>query len=751
MDALPTPLETKRRFPALSRLGWRWKARRIPYVQQQQWTDCGAACLTMVLAYHGHETKLDEVRTHLGIGHDGVDALSILRAAESYGMRGRGLRLDAGSLEHLPQASILHWEFNHFVVFESLSRDGVRIVDPAHGRRLLSMEAFRRSFTGVAVTLEPGDNFQMQEGDHGHLWRYARRALSHRGLLTRILTISLILRAFALALPIFTGLIIDRVVPRGDYHLLAVAAAGFAAMIVGATLSSLVRSYMLLQLRTNLDTRMTLGFVDYLVKLPYSFFQQRSAGDLLMRVNSNETIRDMLTSQTLSILLDGHFLGLYLLFIFFYSPVIAALVIAIALIKVVVFLLSRRTYADLMSESLDARAKAQSYLVQLVGGIETLKATGAEAQAVEHWSNLFVDELNVSLRQDRLNALVGALVGVVAGLAPMAVLGYGAVLVMDGALTLGTMLALNALAGNIITPLSSLVSSALSMQNLRGYLERIDDVLSSPPEQDIQRVEPAPKLSGSISLQNVSFSYSPQLPPVVQEVSLDVLPGMSIAIVGRSGSGKSTLAKLLAGLYQPSSGRICFDGRDLAELDVRSVRRQLGIVMQDPFLFSGSIRRNISLADPSLGLDRIVHAAKLACIHDDISAKPMGYESVVADGGASLSGGQRQRLALARALVHKPSILLLDEATSALDTATEAQVMRNIETLGCTRIIIAHRLSTIVHADLILVMEQGHLVDAGTHRDLIQRDGIYRELIAAQTTTSKGDMGHDGQTRMFVL
>ena len=686
----------------------------------------------MVLGYHGKAVKLDEVREVAGVDRDGVSMLSILRAGEWFGLRGRGLKLDVDALDYLTPGTILHWEFNHFVVFERASRRGVNIVDPAHGRRFIPMEQFRRSFTGVALILEPTEVFEPGDAERGRLWSYLRQLLGQRHLITRVLVTSLLLRLFALSLPILTGLIVDRVVPRGDRDLLIVVGVGLAGVVGFQFLSALIRAHLILQLRTNLDTRMTLGFIDYLVGLPYAFFQRRSAGDLMMRVNSNATIREILTANTLSAVLDGAMVTIYLVLIFLVSAELGAIVLVLGILQLTVYFGSARRYRDLMAQDLEAQAKSQGYLVQMMAGIETLKSAGAEHRSVEHWSNLFVDELNVSLQRGRLSAVVDSLMGSLKTGSPLLIMSWGAMMVMAGSLSLGTMLAINALAVGFLTPLGTLVSSGLQLQLLGGYIERIDDVLSAEPEQDRDRVVRAPKLSGQINVEHVSFRYGPHAPWAVRDVSVDIVPGECVAIVGKSGSGKSTLAKLLLGLYKPSEGRISYDNHDLAEMGARSVRRQLGIVPQHPYIFGSSVRENIALTDPTLPLDKVVSAAKKAQIHDDIIAMPMGYETVVADGGASLSGGQRQRIAVARALVHDPAIVLLDEATSSLDTTTEEMVQRNLDALQCTRLIIAHRLSTVANADRILVLSEGKIVEQGSHTELLARGGAYSELVASQ-------------------
>ncbi len=721
------------RFPALRSLRLGGRGRRITQVQQTAATDCGPACLAMVLGYFGKSVPLDELRTAMGFSRLGTDALTLVETARLYGLRGRGIKIrDIESLRFLDPASILHWRFNHFVVFERMDHRGAWVVDPGGGRRLVSLQELDRAFTGVVVSFETTEDFEPSTDKRHAVWRQVRDVLGESGLIGQILTTSVIIQVFSLAVPILTGLIVDRVVPRSDQHLLMVLSVGCAGLVGFKLLATLVRTFLLLHLRTRLDARMTLQFLDHLVHLPYLFFQQRSAGDLLMRLNSNSTIREILTSNAISGIFDGVMVVLYLVFLLAADLRMGLLVAALGALRVVAFLVTRRRQRDLMSESLQTQADSRGYQVQVLQGIETLKAAGAEDRAVDRCAHLFVKELNVSLDRGRLDAAVGSALDALGTLSPLLVLIYGAVVVMRGELTLGTMLALSALASGFLTPLTTLVQTGTQMQLLGSYLDRLNDVLETPREQEKMTRQRPPGLRGRVTLDGVSFHYSPLTPPVVSEASVDLLPGQLVAVVGSSGSGKSTLAGLLAGLYTPESGRILYDGLDLADLDLRWLRSQLGFVAQSSFLFGLSIRSNIALNDPTLPLSRVIEAARLAQIHDDIQAMPMGYESVLADGGASLSGGQRQRLALARALVHRPKVLILDEATSALDAVTEAAVQESLASLRSTRIVIAHRLSTVRHADLILVMEHGRIVERGDHAQLMALGGTYRALVDAQ-------------------
>jgi ABC-type bacteriocin/lantibiotic exporter with double-glycine peptidase domain len=714
-----------------------WR-RRIPVVRQTAQSDCAAACLTMVLGYHGKAVRLDEVRQLLGVGRDGADALTLVNGARFHGLRARGVKVPkVEDLRFLERGSVLHWGFHHYVVFERIDGDRVRIVDPGIGRRVVTLADVGKSFTGVALLFEPGPDFVRAGGTpRRSAMRYVRELAAQSPMLRRIVALSLVLRLLALATPLLTGLIVDRVVPDRDHSLLMVLGLALATIAAFDFASALVRAHLMLHLRTRLDAKITLDFVEHLIALPYAFFHQRSTGDLMMRLNSNTTIREILTAGTLTGVLDGALASLYLLFLFMANSTLALLVLGLGFLRVLLFLGTRHRHADLMSKTLQVQARSRNYQVQMLSGIETLKALGAEQQAVDRWANLFGDELNVSLARGRLDAFFEAGINTLTTASPFVVLIFGASEVMAGHLTLGTMLAASALAIGFLTPLTSLVSTAVQLQLLSSYMDRMDDVLDAAPEQKKDQAATTPPLSGRITLEEVSFRYTPMRPFAVRAVSLEIEPGSFVALVGSSGAGKSTLAMLLTGLYRPTSGRVLYDGIDLEGLELTSLRRQLGIVLQQPYLFADSIRNNIAIGDEGLPLQRIVEAAEKAHIHDFVETLPLGYDSPLADGGASLSGGQRQRLALARALVRRPSILLLDEATSHLDAESERVVFEELERLRATRLVIAHRLSTVVRADKILVMENGEIVEHGRHDELVARDGRYAELVRAQLSTA---------------
>lgn len=721
------------RFPALARLEHHSSNRRVPFVQGLQLTDCGPACLTMVLRFLGQPVRLDEVKRRIGVGRDGSTAFAIIDAAQWYGLRGRAVRLELTDLKYLTPGTILHWRMQHFVVLDRLRNTGIDVLDPALGPRHVSMDECGRHFTGVAIVFEVTEDFATGPAEPSRVWQYVRKVLSHSRLLGRIFALSAFAQVFGLAIPLVTGAIVDRVVPRADFGLLGVLAIGIAVLTAFTFVTSLLRTQLLLHLRTNLDLHLTLDFLEHLLRLPLAFFMSRQSGDLMMRLNSNASIREILTSSTLSGLLDGILVFSYLIFLLGTHLMLGCVVVGLGLLRIGVFLLTRHAARSLMTKELQAGASSSDYQVQMLNGIETLKTAGAERLAITHWSHLFVDVLNASLERARLNSLVQTLMGTLATASPLILLCYGAYLVLHGGLSLGTMLAMNALGAGFLGSLSSLVSTGITLQGLGSYVERVEDVLATAPEQDRQTGETTPVLTGRIELRNVTFRYDSVGPIILDDISVQMHAGMKIGIVGRSGSGKSTLARLLVGLFEPTSGEILYDGRPLASLDLQSLRRQIGFVSQNPFVFGMSIRHNIALADPDLPLDAVEHAAESAYIHHEIVQMPLKYDTPMVAGGGSISGGQRQRLAIARALAGSPAILVLDEATSHLDSIGDEKVHANLGQLRCTRVVIAHRLNSIADSDLILVMDGGRIVQRGTHAALRAEAGFFAQLFSAGT------------------
>lgn len=710
--------------------------KRIPVILQMTPNECGAACLSMVLTYYGRETTISDCRTYLNSGRDGLSARSIAQAARDMGLRVRAFSMEPESLAQIMGPAVIHWEFSHFMVLEQWTPDEVKVVDPAVGRRKLSAEEFNAGFTGVVLGMEPGSNFQKQRAQNKLTWRNYLASMvqspSSKKLILQLLSASVILQILGLIFPFFTLVLVDVILPAQEPGLLYTLGIGMVVLVVSQTVLNYLREALALNLEARLDTEVMLGFFEHVMRLPFRFFQERTSGDLLMRLGSIAVIREVLTGETVSAVLDGAMAFFYLIILIIWEPVFAFLALFFGGLQVLLLWISTQRLYELTERDLAAQAESQSYLVEALSGIATLKSSASENRAMEHWLNLFFKQMNISIQRSHLGNLVEAGRDGIGSLAPVLFLWIGGLMVLAGDMSLGTLFAVTTLAASFLGPLSSLVSTGQQLQLIGANLDRITDVLQTAPEQEGQQVDAAPELTGRIEVRNASFRYHSHAPWAISQVSFSVEPGQKIAIVGRTGSGKSTLAMILLGFYPLDEGEIYYDGKPLSSIDYRTLRRQFGVVLQEPSLFSGSIRRNIAANDPGLPLEEIIAAADLAVIHDDIASLPMGYETVIAEGGIDLAGGQRQRLALARALAHRPVILILDEATSDLDAITESIVDQNLSDLACTRLVIAHRLSTVRNADLILVLDEGFVVERGTHQELLTLGGAYADLVHDQ-------------------
>jgi ATP-binding cassette subfamily B protein len=715
------------------------RRRRVPVLHQVSAVECGAACLAMLLSYYGRKTSVSEIREHCGVGRDGLSALSIVKAARSYDMRVRALTLQESDFSHVTLPVIIHWEFNHFIVVERWSPGYVDVVDPATGRRRMTIEEFDQGFTGVVLMLEPGAHFSREStSSRLSLRTYVGNFVAQAPLsLLQVLVASIFLQGLGLIIPLLSKVAIDQLIPLKMLSSLQLFGVGIIMLLLALTVTSLLRSSILLYVQAHVDMSMLFNFFEHLLLLPQRFFLQRSSGDILARLSSNITIRDTISNQLFSTLLDGSFVIVYFIILFSQSSLFALAVLVIGILQGMLLLCTNRQIGELARRQLVAQGKSQGYIAEILAGIRTLKAAGAEYRALEQWSNLLVDQMNASVHQSYLTMLVGTGMATLSTSAPLALLWLGTMQVINGSMQVGTMLALNALAGAILSPLGSLVLSSQQLQLVRSHLERVADVVEAEPEQDVQTVKQPPRLVGHIELEHVSFQYDPNSALVLKDINLEIKPGQKVAIVGRTGSGKSTLGNLLLGLFIPTKGEIFYDKLPLRSLNYQAVRSQFGVVMQEASIFSGSIRENIALNNPNMNMEQVIKAACLAAIHDDIMEMPMEYETFVSEGGNALSGGQRQRLALARALANSPAIILLDEATSSLDVVTEHIVERNMSRLSCTQIIIAHRLSTIRNADVILVLHDGEIVERGTHAELLRRNGYYARLIQSQMASGE--------------
>lgn len=707
------------------------RSRHVPIVRQLAATDCGLACLTSVIQFHGRYVTIGDVRERIEAGRDGLTADALVRASELFGLSGRGVALDIDQLADLPAGAILHWSFTHYVVLNRVSAKWIEVMDPANGRRRVPIAVAKREFTGVALIFEPGPEFEFGRSRRKALPPLLLSLLLDRELLPHIVVASLVVQLLAIVPSLLTRTVIDNAIPLGSSGLLAIVAAAVAVCVGYSYWVQFVRAALMVHLRNRVDSRLSQVFLNHLLALPFEFFQRRTAGDLTMRLSSGSAIRELLSSAVLSFFLDGSLFVSYLILLLWLAPHFAAVALSIALVQIVTALLTAQKRADLSAALLQASVRTSSYQLEVVTGIESVKASGLERLAAEHWLERLNSELNVSLEKGLFDARVEAFGTGLRQLTPIAILMVGAVNVINGRLSLGEMIAYSAICNALLAPTSSLLANLGRFALLETHVERLNDVLDAKRE-GLPNVLHSPAISGRVGLQGVSFRYGLDGPWVLKDISTTIAPGEFIGVVGRSGSGKSTLVRLLGTLYQPTEGVVKFDNSPADAFVPSALRQQLGIVTQSTSLFGLTIRENITGADPEIGDDDIHRAARIACIHDDIMQMPMGYNTLLIDRGASLSGGQRQRLAIARAVLRRPRILVLDEATSHLDSVTEAAVTRQIRSLDCTVVMIAHRLSTVIDANRLIVLEHGRKVDEANHDTLLARCAVYGNLVAAQ-------------------
>ncbi len=710
----------------------------MPVRLQLNSVECGAACLAMVLSYFGKHTTVSQCRQHCAGGRGGVNARTIGEAARAYGLTFRGVRASPAVFRELRMPVIAHWAGKHFVVVERWTPRRVDIVDPEWGRRRLTPAEFEEGLGDAVLVLEPGPDFvrsrRAEDSTLALLVRMVARMPRARAAAAQILTATIVLQAFGLALPVAMMLIVDEIFGR-DSRTMLVAVLGIAlgVTIVAQVLAGYLRALLLIYLRGRIDWHVLSAFVEHLYRLPLRYFHQRTSGDIAARIASISVMRDLLANQTITSVLDAALVIGYVVFMYLFDPVLATAVIVILAAQILMTAMVSGRARDLTARNVAAKVSVQDYLLQTLASVGTIKATGAEPHVVAGLKERIVGWTSSALHRGHLDARVDTFSGMLRMLAPLLVLWLGAWRVLDGQLSVGTLLGFVWLSAAVLGPMSALVMNWQRFQGATVQLERLGDVLRAEPELVGDGMPPAGHVTGAkVELRDVSFSYDRHEAPAVSGISVTIEPGQRVAIVGRSGAGKTTLAMLVLGLYEPSSGEICHDGVPLRELNLPRLRRRFGVVLQEPFTMRGTVRDNIAFTHPDASDEDVRWAARIADVDLEIGRLPLGYDTRLAERGIGLSGGQLQRLSIARALVGRPALLVLDEATSYLDAETERRIVAGLEEVACTQLVIAHRLSTVRDADLILVLHDGQIVESGTHVDLIDRGGPYAALVSAQ-------------------
>jgi ATP-binding cassette subfamily B protein RaxB len=696
--------------------GWR---RRLPMLLQTEAAECGLACVCMIGNYYGHNLDLASLRRRFATSLKGATLADVMLIAHRLGMAARPLRLDLEELDKLRRPCILHWDFNHFVVLKAVRANKITIHDPGQGIRDVPMADVSKHFTGVALELLPSTTFKaIKEKESISLRELIQNVSGIKSVMVQILVLSIALELFGILMPFYMQWVMDHVLVSVDRDLLTLLGISFLTVVVFQNAITALRSWVVTWFSSLLGVQWTAGLFSHLLKLPMPYFEQRHIGDVISRFNSAGTIQNTLTTRFIGTVLDGVMAVVTLAMLFLYSAKLTWLVLGLFVIYALVRWFAYRPLRQANEDYIVYAARQQSQLLESIRGVQAIKLADKQEPRIATYANAVVETTNKNVAIQRLTISFSTLQGVISGVGRVVLIWLAAKFVLDGEFSAGMLVAFISFADQFTTRGSGLIDAVIDFRMLRLHGERLADIVLNQPEEDTEpriavpfdEAQKGHKVP-NIQIEGISFRYGETQPWVLQNCSLTINAGESVALVGPSGCGKTTLAKLVLGLLKPEQGCILVDGIDVRKLGLSAYRNMIGCVMQDDILFAGSIADNISFFDTELNQARIEAAARLAQVHDDISAMPMGYQSLVGDMGSSLSGGQRQRVLLARALYRKPLILVLDEATSHLDVECEMRINQAIQHMKVTRINIAHRPETIRSADRVIAIAQGQATE----------------------------------------
>jgi ATP-binding cassette subfamily B protein len=705
-------------------------------VHQIDERDCGVACLAMVANWYGIEVPLSSLRDVVGTTVSGTTLRSIAAAGGHIGLKVQPMKVSRDRLSELALPAIIHWRGDHWVVLVGVHAADAELADPAVGRRVVSRDELSQHWDGFAAIVTPTGE-RPDVGTGGPNLRWLRPFLAaHRRVIGLALVLALAAAACEVALPLVVESIVNDLVTPHAESLLYESGLVMLALIVGGTLAVLLQRLVLVGATATFD----IGTLDFTTKrllaLPMSYFSTRRVGDIERRLTGVRQIRRLVVQQGIAALTSTTQVLVGVAIMFVLSPLLAGIFLVVMPLYGLAMRYSARRLRPLYAGVEESYGRYASDQVDLLKGIETVKTSATEGALGRRLRRAFEEFTVRTAASQRTIARYGSVVQVISLLTYSAFVFLGSIEVHDHSLTLGAFVAFTTLVMLTTGPLVGLLGIWDDVQVSAVLLNRIADVLEHEPEQgeDHGRLLPVPTLEGRVQLVDLTYQPPNTDEPILAHLNLDVAPGTTVAIVGRSGSGKSTLLRLLAGLIEPTSGRVLFDRVESTLLSYQELRRKVGFVLQQPYVFAATIAENIGLGDDAPDIQAVRDAARTADLAELVDHLPLGYDTLVGDRGLPLSGGQAQRLAIARALYRRPPLLLFDEATSALDTESEAIVKRNIDRLmeNRTAFVVAHRLSTVRNADLIVVLEAGHIAEKGTHEELVERRGIYYYLYSQQ-------------------
>ncbi|HGT8358910.1 peptidase domain-containing ABC transporter [Salmonella enterica] len=695
---------TNRNFrQIINLLDLRWQ-RRVPVIHQTETAECGLACLAMICGHFGKNIDLIYLRRKFNLSARGATLAGINGIAEQLGMATRALSLELDELRVLKTPCILHWDFSHFVVLVSVKRNRYVLHDPARGIRYISREEMSRYFTGVALEVWPGSEFQSETLQT----RISLRSLINsiygiKRTLAKIFCLSVVIEAINLLMPVGTQLVMDHAIPAGDRGLLTLISAALMFFILLKAATSTLRAWSSLVMSTLINVQWQSGLFDHLLRLPLAFFERRKLGDIQSRFDSLDTLRATFTTSVIGFIMDSIMVVGVFVMMLLYGGYLTWIVLCFTTIYIFIRLVTYGNYRQISEECLVREARAASYFMETLYGIATVKIQGMVGIRRAHWLNMKIDAINSGIKLTRMDLLFGGINTFVTACDQIVILWLGAGLVIDNQMTIGMFVAFSSFRGQFSERVASLTSFLLQLRIMSLHNERIADIALHEKEEKKPEIEIVAHM-GPISLEtnDLSYRYDSQSTPIFSALSLSVAPGESVAITGASGAGKTTLMKVLCGLFEPDSGRVLINGIDIRQIGINNYQRMIACVMQDDRLFSGSIRENICGFAEEMDEEWMVECARASHIHDVIMNMPMGYETLIGELGEGLSGGQKQRIFIARALYRKPGILFMDEATSALDSESEHFVNVAIKNMNITRVIIAHRETTLRTVDRVI-------------------------------------------------